>query len=445
MTSGDAESRTNPAALVLTVGTGNTDKLEETLFRPLTLSMKEGDWDEIVLLPSSVSEQFAQQLKDRFCSPDGPTINIDPLPEDSTENDADACFVHFDQALGKLQEEGCPAEKIVVDFTRGTKAMSAALVLAAVRHGVPTLRYINGARDNRGMVCAGHEKLGTLSTDRVTMRHRLDDAEKLMKEGAFAAVLQILPDVEGSSFAARLIREEFREEVSRLRSLAAFWSAWDRLDYSEAKHCAEKLTATDREALKDEIAIIRTLARKPERDKHVAMAKWLRDVAGDLLANGRRRIGQAQYEDALLRGYRVLELIGQFRLFDKEYDSACIDSDDEKAKEFQKYLAKENKGSNGFDRKKGCFTASRFVAARFLKHLRDPLGEKLTGFDDGGSVVKANARNDSILIHGFVAVALDEDSLNELYDRIKDLLLEDRKDRSSVATYCRHEDFGRMP
>ena len=324
MTSDVRETKPTGRVLILTVGTGDNDRQEETLFRPLTLSMEKGKWDEFVLLPSAVTEKFARKLETRLR--DWP-IRIDPLPNAGMENDADACFAHFDSVLAKIMDAGHPAERIVADFTRGTKAMSAALVLAATRHGIPSLRYIHGERDSRGMVRTGQETLAELSTDRVTMRRRLDDAGKLMKEGAYAAVLQLLPDVDGSPFAARLTREEFREEISRLRKLAAFWSAWDRLDYKSAAKLAEKLAKDDQEALGDEVLIIKRLAEQPEQDDHDAMADWLRVVVRDLLANGRRRITHKQYEDALLRGYRVLELIGQFRLFDRGHDSARIEPD----------------------------------------------------------------------------------------------------------------------
>ena len=39
-------------AIVLTVGTGNINQIEETVLGPLRKSIREGDWDKVVLLPS---------------------------------------------------------------------------------------------------------------------------------------------------------------------------------------------------------------------------------------------------------------------------------------------------------------------------------------------------------------------------------------------------------
>src|SRR5207248_2982365 len=71
-------------------------------------------------------------------------IEIRPLPNVGDEDDPDACFAHFNVILEEVRAGGVPADDIIVDFTRGTKVMSAALVLAAVRQEVPRLRYISG-------------------------------------------------------------------------------------------------------------------------------------------------------------------------------------------------------------------------------------------------------------------------------------------------------------
>ena len=119
MTSDGRETKPTGRVLILTVGTGDIDRQEETLFRPLTLSMEKGKWDQVVLLPSAVTETFARKLENRLR--DWP-IRIDPLPGAGMENNADACFAHFDSVLAELRDAGHSAEMIVADFTRGTKS-----------------------------------------------------------------------------------------------------------------------------------------------------------------------------------------------------------------------------------------------------------------------------------------------------------------------------------
>ena len=65
-------------------------------------------------------------------------VEIRCLATTGDENDADKAFGHFSEVLGELIRAGNAPTNITLDFTRGTKAMSAALVLAGVAYGIPT-------------------------------------------------------------------------------------------------------------------------------------------------------------------------------------------------------------------------------------------------------------------------------------------------------------------
>ena len=402
--------------LVLTVGTGDREALEKSLLKPLAKSIDEGEWCKVFLLPSRVTEDFAAQLAERF--PDL-SVQIEPLPEPKMENDADACYGHFDAVLSKLLKD-YEAMSVTVDFTRGTKAMSAALVLAAVRRDIPQLRYVWGERDQRGMVVAGTERIGRFATERVTARRRIDVAKRLMRHGNFAAALDLMPDPSGQS--GESLPESLHDETTVLRRQAAFYAAWDRLDYAEADQLASKARPED--DLSDAVSCwVRRLARAPEREDHASMARWLRAIACDLLGNGRRRIRDRHFEDALLRAYRVLELVGQFRLFDQGIDSASVDPDLKAVRDIREKL--KQKGSQDFGTgRNGRLTAPRHLAARLLKSLGDPLGAELLEFDRKHGGIDAQNRNHSILIHGFEAEAKSdsESSLDNLYDALEELL-----------------------
>lgn len=54
------------AVLILTVGTGSKERLEETLYTPLTKSIRDGKWREVVLLASRATEGSVEELKQRF-------------------------------------------------------------------------------------------------------------------------------------------------------------------------------------------------------------------------------------------------------------------------------------------------------------------------------------------------------------------------------------------
>src|SRR3954470_20979233 len=91
--------------LILTVGTGNVEQLRETLLEPLTKSIRKGEWERVVLLPSQVTRDVALRLQDELR---GTPVEVRPLPRAGAEDDADACFAHFDDVLGAVRAAGYP-------------------------------------------------------------------------------------------------------------------------------------------------------------------------------------------------------------------------------------------------------------------------------------------------------------------------------------------------
>ena len=432
-------------ALVLTVGTGNIDDIERTLLAPMLKSVEDGEWDRIVLLPSRTTKEFAQTLQKRISNP---AVEIDALPASGQENNADACFGHFDAVLARLIGNGFKSSDIVVDFTRGTKAMSAALVLAALGRDIPVLRYVHSEqRDERGMVIPGTEKIGQIRTNLATERRRLDQAERLMGLGDFGAVMELLPDFE-EPFAG-LFSEQFRIEAEALRSAAYIYAAWDRLDYKAAVEALNQHGMTAKEAGRFAPTLemgtwLKEVGQEPKRSDYPTMATYLRALACDLLANAERRLRDRHFEDALLRSYRVLELIGQIRLFDRGYDSAALPQDDATIEKFQAELKKKKGHGFGVNRggpNKGTLTAPRELSARLLKRLGDTFSSQLLNFDNRHSRA-TSGRNHSILIHGFTATAPAEATpLRKVIDDLERLLQEDDPQASERLTVARSLGF----
>lgn len=425
--------------LFATVGTGNIEDLEKTLLIPLKKSILKGEWQEVVLLPSQETARSAQLLHDEL---QGIPIVMEPLPGSGQENDADKTYAHFEKVIAGRIAAGTPPERMVADFTRGTKAMSAALVLAASRYDIPRLRYIVGQRGKTGNVIAGTEDIHEFPT-RISSGHRLlDQALLVMKKGNFAAVLDILPDVSGPMAG---VWPDDVKKLSRFgRAAAAFYAAWDRLDYAEAgkllggglPECPDKgwecfVPGTD------VCKHVRRLAEtKPDLNEECA--DWVRVRAVDLLANGERRIRDRQFEDAYLRAYRVLELIGQARLFMHGLDSGQLPPEHPAVQELKAKL-KENESGFGVIRKTGNYTAPRELSARLLKVLGDPMGARLLKVGEGDFV---KARNRSLLIHGFSATRMSSDEeLRKIYAELENLLLEDSAEAASALEAARSADF----
>ena len=333
----------------------------------------------------------------------------------------------------------------VSDFTRGTKAMSAALILAAIRHELPQLRNLSGGRrDERGLVVPGTEIVTDIPTTVATARRRLDEAAGFLQRGNFAAVLDVLPDP-ASPFAAAW-PPDVLEQASFVRPLARFYSAWDRLDYKGASHVdlssslgmrvagATRLrdTRTRWDKFVPSAAVrgwVQSLAEDLPDDARTRAGR-LRLLAADLLANGERRLRDHQFEDAIIRAYRVLELVGQTRLCDQGIHSDDVPADHPIVKAFQDKQAK--KKSNGLSTGSGGrLLASREQVARLLKEFGDPLAQRILDLGNEGDV-KASSRNISVLIHGFANISgSDPAPLIELYDNLDKLLLADSGDSTA--------------
>lgn len=429
--------------LFMTVGTGDAANLEKSLINPLKKSILKGEWQEVVLLPSQETAQNAERLCQDLCSA---SLIMEPLPGRDMENNADQTYAHFEAVIASRIAAGVSATQMVADFTRGTKAMSAALVLAAARHGIPRLRYIIGQRNSVGSVMAGTEIVQEFST-MISSGHRLlDQARLAMDKGNFAAILDILPDVSGPM--AGVWPQDVRELSLFGRWAAMFYGAWDRLDYAEAKKVLDRGIPTcpdsawqryvPSDAIKD---YVRRLAM-PRPATEVDCATWVWPRVADLLANGERRIRDRQFEDASLRAYRILELMGQAQLFAHGLDSAQLPPDNEHVAALARKLEERKENRFGVDRKTGNYTAPRELAARLLKSMQDPLGGKLLKLGQGPL---AWGRNKSLLIHGFEVTQQGTDqsrqSLQKDYASLETLLLETWEDAAAVLCVARSVDF----
>lgn len=429
---------TAPTILLMTVGVGDPAKLEETLYTPLLKSIDQGAWRRVVLLPSTETRPHAEVIRDR--RPDL-AFDIRAFDHPQTENDVDACFAFLDIVIADLLRNGAVPADLAADFTRGTKAMSAALVMAAVRRGIRELRYIEGERE-KGTVKPGTEKVRNFYPLKAVAGHRFDACRTLLRRGAFTAATDLLAD---DILDAEEWDNELRDKAKAPRGLARFLAAWDRLDYCQAK-C--ELAALEKRPLAGDwvdftppegvAAWIDSLAAKADRTNMPFMAERCRRLAVDLTANAERCVAQGRYEDALVCGYRVWELLGQAALFRHGFDSGEMPASDGRVVAFIERLKKNNSNLPG--RHPKCtekYQFSREQVARFLKHLDDPVGNVLLEFGkDGHPGAVFRNRNISILIHGFEAQGpRDHKTARELLNGLAGLLGADALANLEIARW----------
>lgn len=426
-------------ALVLTVGEGTVDRLEETVVTPFRTSFERGEWKRIVLLPSRKTEDNAWLLVERF--PQFP-LTVRALRRPNEEDDTDACFSHFDEVIERLLAEGWRRENITADVTRGTKAMTAALAMAAMAHRVGCIRYITGERDERGMVRPGTERIVDVPPQRALRRQEVNLAAAYLQAGNYRAVEMLFPGAPARMYEGRL-----KEEIRWLAWAAKFWGAWDGFDYREAARLGR------RDGMPDEAPGIAAgfLPRKEQLDVLGVLsgeappragdnAQYCRVLAADLLANAERRLREGQNEEVLVRLYRVLELMGQMRLFAHGIDSGAVDPEDPRVKAWVEGLEKKPERN-----REGRYELARERAASLLLHIESGCGEgpgleiarKLTILEWLGEW-GPTLRNTSVLIHGFRARARGRDrELQELLEKLEEFFGTEAEGNQELLKSCR--------
>ncbi len=357
---------TQKKALVLTVGTGKRDDLQRSLIAPLMKSINDGEWDRVVLLPSQETAPNAEQILGEM---DTDHIISRPLEKSEQETNADECFGHFDQILEELINQGYNRTEITLDFTRGTKAMSAALLMAGMSREIPNIRYVSGSeRDDRGMVIAGTEVVKEANTRLVDARRLLNQTERLMQRGNFEAVRILLQNNNTPEESTGYLHE-IQKDLQEIRASALVYSAWDRFDYKDAVKYLKK----GEELFRDGRFIptsemhnwLKPLSTGIDRSNTRTSAIYVQRLACDVLVNAERRMRDGLYEDAYVRCYRVLELIGQYCLFQRGYDSGKLPMSDETIAAFDSKLRKKSKAL-GRSNNNASATAGRFQTARLL-------------------------------------------------------------------------------
>ncbi|MBP3546934.1 MAG: TIGR02710 family CRISPR-associated protein [Alphaproteobacteria bacterium] len=443
--------------LFLTVGTGNKEDLDKSLFAPLRLSMKDGDFDIFVLLPSQKTYQNADFVANDFKD----KSFIEPLPVEGYEDDADKCFEHFNRVIEEYKQKyDCNIEDINVDITRGTKVMSAALYSAGLRHGVYKYRYITSPqRDNVGQVISGTEHINIFNADIAIFLAKVDQAKTFLKSYNFSAIETLFSN-------EKAMPKKYERAGRYIKQTAQFYSAWHCLDYERAISCCPNWgEATPVKILKEELGLgalivsqevmswIKELNKewKPLPDKKDVScfptkedcwikAKQATRIATDLLANGRRQVDMGNYEDAVVRIYRIIEMLGQIYLFNRGYDTARIDCEDEKVMECIEYWRKNNKNipqlkDNKFYEFSRANTAG-FIAEfdkEYSQLLFDMMSEEKK--NNTNFIISDKERNNSVLIHGFTIIgSKDEQSLRGKFDKVEKVL---RRLLSDNETYLK--------
>jgi CRISPR-associated protein (TIGR02710 family) len=357
-----------------------------------------------LFVPSAATEGTVA-LALESCASDG--FSVPPGAYDvevvSDPQDLTACLHalrRLEPTVNRWLERG-EGYAVAVDYTGGTKTMSAALALWA-RRWPCFFSYVGGSErtaGGMGVVRRGSESTLIARNPWSALGYQaVEDACAAFDAANFGVAAALLAGARNAASEKRVKRE-----LSALLRVVEAYSLWDRFDHRRALDGLGGLgdVENDLHAALGSGTATRLLACVSEHRQYLgglvgATGETLLLVA-DLLANAVRRRREKRFDDATARLYRATEAIAQIRL----REAYGIDSGAVPVEVLDETLRGEwsPRAANG-KLKLGLQEAFRLLGSR-----GDPLGARFEALGLGGETSPLTARNRSVLAHGWQAIS----------------------------------------
>jgi CRISPR-associated protein (TIGR02710 family) len=333
--------------------------------------------------------------------------------------------------------------EVVVDFTGGTKCMSAAIAVQTLRwcceySYVGAVTASSAARDKGGVgiVVDGKEQILHVSDPWGVLGYRaLEDFVTHFNQRSFQASIAV------ADLSMKAIAEKPRKnQFMAIKALAEAYDAWDRFDHRTAIERFNNLEARRNDLIamlgqERTTDLLKTTGIHRNYVEQVRASLEQAQAGGpssghhilDLLANAQRRRNDGRVDDAVARLYRVVETIAQWTLANDHGISSTAAVPSEKVP--QSLLNEWASRGMSVD---GDLRLGLQDAYALLKALGDPRGEKFANLGLGGRTSPLNSRNSSILAHGFERI--DEKVYTNLWKKCSELWNLDENDLPQFPT-----------
>ncbi len=276
----------------------------------------------VLFLPSSDTRGWIEEKIIPLLANEG--IPLDPGRFDVVElpdaQDFGACVQALRALSPRVEEWISRGEdfEVVLDFTGGTKCMSAALALQGHRWRC-LFSYVGGTqrtKENVGVVISGKEQILHSQNPWDSLGYQAaEDAAMLFDRGSFDGASTLLRS------ALRSVGHPARKrELNALLALTEAYDFWDRFEHGHAssklrdvaKNENDLISLLGTQAAKSLLTAI--MAHRRVLDALVAEKGPTQSRIADLLANALRCAERGRYDDAVARLYRGIEAIAQCRL-----------------------------------------------------------------------------------------------------------------------------------
>jgi CRISPR-associated protein (TIGR02710 family) len=292
--------------------------------------------------------------------------------------------------------------EVVVDFTGGTKCMSAAIGVQASRWPC-IFSYVGGlerTKEGVGVVVSGAEKVVFQANPWDAFGHQaVEDFVVLFDQHAYFAAANV-----AAMAKTRVSLPDRKRELAVLEQLANAFDAWDRFDHKSSSATFDNVA----KSANDLRAVLGLAKGNQVLDSVTRLANHLSELCRatppsrhhvlDLLANAKRRKDERRFDDAVARLYRAIEAVAQVAL----KESHGIASTEKVPLDRVPEPLRTEWASRAKD---GILALGLQDAYALLTSLNDALGEKFRSAALNGTKSPLVARNRSILAHGFDRVS----------------------------------------
>ncbi|RMG59392.1 MAG: TIGR02710 family CRISPR-associated protein, partial [Gammaproteobacteria bacterium] len=335
----------------------------------------------------------------------------------------------LDRALARIDEciaREIPRGTVVVDYTGGTKTMTAAMVLAATAHASVRLQFMAGRRSDLSRVASGTEVAVEMPGDLVGLGRSFTMIRDLFgrrQYGSAQAVAERLQrDITRTGHRAP--RAWSRRAERWVKALAVL-EAWDRFDHRKAwalladglEEGASWVSPFEASRL---VERLRALAENSGRPSAV--------LAEDLWLNAVRRADNGLYDDAVARLYRLAEAAVQARLWMRHrIDASRVDRRDLPEAVASRLTPYRDRRTGRALYRLALSDAHRLLSSR---EGNDPFGRQ---WPVGSPPPWQGKRNNSVLAHGFTPLTRqDWEDARRWFVQMRPVLWEDLLGRPTL-------------
>ncbi|MBI4681263.1 MAG: TIGR02710 family CRISPR-associated protein [Nitrospirae bacterium] len=326
-------------------------------------------------------------------------------------NDLFHCHSKAEEAVERVLVKGYKKDDVIVDYTSGTKNMSVAVALAAITHGF-SFSYVGGierTKEGVGIVVNGQEVVyqSINPWDFLAIEEKKKIA-LLFNQYQFKAAKELSDSLRDKS-------TKYKSLFKKVSFLIDGFHMWDLFRHTEAKDCFTKAKVD--ELLETEDKTFKAFAGR-SKELFAVLENIIRDgkkprmnLILDMFSNAERRFREGKIDDAILRLYRLVEMVAQERLLSKfGIDSSEVTIEKVPASLKEYYLANYRNGRDGK------IQIPLTAAFKLLKTLGDELGRLFENSETKFRDIQSS-RNNSYLAHGFGS------SKEETYRTLREFIL----------------------